>query len=121
MNGVPQETLAQTKRRYHSPARRRSAEQTREALLDAAVELIAAGNFRPEAGAIAKRAGRHQSVVNRHFTALPLLYRVVARERSAAVLEALGLKPVDDERALTPMLNDLVWIAMTGRRRDGWA
>ncbi|WP_289296493.1 hypothetical protein [uncultured Reyranella sp.] len=120
MTAVSQETLAQTKRRYHSPARRRSAEQTREALLDAAVELIAAGNFRPEAGAIAKRAGRHQSVVNRHFTALPLLYRVVARERSAAVLEALGIEPLDDARTQA-LQADLVWIAMTGRRRHGWA
>lgn len=111
--------MAQPKRRYHSPARKHRAEQTREALLDAAVELIVAGDFRPEASAIAKRAGRNKSLVNRHFSALHLLYRVVARERAGAVLEALGLKPLDDDRTQA-LQTDLVWIALTGRRRDGW-
>ena len=120
MTDVSHGTLAQPKRRYHSPARKYRAEQTREALLDAAVELIAAGDFRPEAAAIAKRAGRHPSVVNRHFSAVHLLYREVARHRSGAVLEALGIASLDDARTQA-LQTDLVWIALTGRRRASWA
>ena len=113
---VPHETLAQPKRRYVSGFRRRKAEQTREALLDAAVTLLGEGDFRPEAAAVAKRAGVHKSAINRHFSAIHLLHRVVARERPGAVLEALGLSPLDDARTMA-LQNDLVWIAMTGGRR----
>lgn len=117
---VPREALAQPKRRYFSGARRKKAERTREALLDAAVELIAAGDFRPEASAIAARAKVHPATINRHFSAAHLLFRVVARERTGAVLEALGLVAMDDARTQA-LQADLVWIALTGRRRDGWA
>jgi AcrR family transcriptional regulator len=113
---VSHETFAQPKRRYYSPARRKKAEATREALLDAAVELIAAGDFRPEAAAIAARANVHPATINRHFSAAHLLFRVVARERTGAVLEALGLSPVEDPRQAR-VQNDLVWIALTGTRR----
>ena len=118
---VSREAFAQPKRRYVSGFRRRKAEQTREALLDAAVELIAeTGDFRPEASAIAKRARVHKSAVNRHFSAIHLMHRVIARERSGAVREALGLELRYDSR-MAALQADLVWIAMTGRRRDGWA
>lgn len=116
---VPREALAQSKRRYYSPARRKRAGATREVLLDAAVELIVAGNFRPEASAIAARAKVHPATINRHFLAIHLLYRVIARERTGAVLEALGLFPIDVPR-LAALQTDLVWISLTGRRRDGW-
>lgn len=117
---VPREALAQPKRRYFSAARRKKAEATREALLDAAVELIVeTGDFRPEASAIAARAKVHPATINRHFSAAHLLYRVIARERTGAVLEALGLFPIDVPR-LAALQTDLVWIALTGRRRDGW-
>lgn len=79
-----------------------------------------AGDFRPEASAIAARAGVHKSAINRHFTAVHLLHRVIARERPGAVLDALGLVALDDARTLA-LQSDLVWISMTGRRRDGWA
>lgn len=122
---VPREALAQPKRRYRSSARRYRAAQTREKMLDAAIALIAAGDFRPEGAAICKRAGVHKSAVNRHFSAIHLLYRVIARERPGAVLEALGIEAPFSEcgsDARTAALRaDLAWIAMTGRRRDGWA
>lgn len=117
---VSREAFAQPKRRYVSGFRRRKAETTREALLDAAVALIESGDFRPEAASIAKRAGVHKSAVNRHFSAIHLLHRVIARERPGAVLEALGLVWMDDPRTET-LQADLVWIALTGRRREGWA
>lgn len=117
---VSREALAQPKRRYFSAARRKKAEATREALLDAAVALIVeTGDFRPEASAIAARAKVHPATINRHFSAAHLLYRVIARERTGAVLEALGLFPIDVPR-LAALQTDLVWIALTGRRRDGW-
>lgn len=124
MNAAPspvsREALAQPKRRYSSAARRKKAEATREALLDAAVELIVeTGDFRPEASAIAARAKVHPATINRHFSAAHLLYRVIARERTDAVLEALGLVAMDDARTQA-LQTDLVWIALTGRRRDGW-
>ncbi len=115
---VPREALAQPKRRYFSAARRKKAEATREALLNAAVELIVeTGDFRPEASAIAARAKVHPATINRHFSAAHLLYRVIARERTGAVLEALGLVATLDDEAVQ---RDVVWIALTGRRRDGW-
>ena len=113
---VSHETLVQPKRRYRSSARRYRAAQTREAMLDAAVALISTGDYRPEAAAICKRAGVHKSAVNRHFSAIHLLYRVIARERTGAVLEALGLVAMDDTRTAA-LQADLVWIAMTGARR----
>lgn len=117
---VSHEALAQPKRRYFSGARRKKAAATREALLDAAVELIVAGDFRPEAAAIAARAKVHPATINRHFSAAHLLFRVIARERPGAVLEALGIVALDDARTAA-LQADLVWIALTGRRRDGWA
>lgn len=113
---VSREALAQPKRRYVSGFRRRKAETSREALLDAAVALISAGDFRPEAASIAKRAGVHKSAINRHFSAIHLLHRVIARERPGAVLEALGIEPMDDDRTAA-LQADLVWIALTGARR----
>jgi hypothetical protein len=118
---VPREALAQPRRRYCSGARRKKAERTREALVDATVALISAGDFRPEAAAIAKRAGVHKSAVNRHFSAIHLLHRVIARERPGAVLEALGIEaPLSEcgsDARTAGLQSDLVWIVMTGARR----
>lgn len=78
--------------------------------------MIEAGTFRPDALAIGARAGCHPSAVMRHYGALHLLYRVIAREHEGAVLEAMGLTPADDP-CTAALQTDLVWIAMTGERK----
>lgn len=78
--------------------------------------MIAAGTFRPDALAIGAQAGCHPSAVMRHFGALHLLYRVIAREHEGAVLDAMGLTPADDP-GTAALQRDLVWIVMTGQRR----
>lgn len=103
-------------RKYVSGFRRGQGERTRAAIVEAALSLIGEGGFRPEALAIGERAGCHPSAIVRHFGALHLLYRVIAREHAGAVLEAIGLEPMDDPRT-TALQNDLVWIVMTGARR----
>lgn len=103
-------------RKYVSGFRRGQGERTRAAIVEAALASIAIGSFRPDALTIGARAGCHPSAIVRHFGALHLLYRVIAREHAGAVLEALGIEPMDDARTAA-LQNDLVWIVMTGARR----
>jgi AcrR family transcriptional regulator len=118
MTAVSRETLAQPEsgasRKYVSFYRLRQGEHTREAILDAALKLIAAGNFRPDAKEIAAVAGCHKSAVTRHFGAVKLLYRVIAREHTAAVAKAAGLFFTVDHSDQA----DVVWLIMVGRPRE---
>lgn len=103
-------------RKYVSGFRRGQGERTRAAIVEATLALVSAGNFRPDALTIGAQVGCHPSAIMRHFGALHLLYRVIAREHAGAVLEALGIEPLDDPRT-TALQSDLVWIVMTGARR----
>jgi AcrR family transcriptional regulator len=118
MTPVSRETLAQTdcetSRRYLSFYRQSKGERTRAAIIGSALKLIAAGNFRPEAKEIAADAGCDNSAVTRHFGAVELLYRVIAREHTAAVAKAAGLFFTVDHADQA----GLVWLIMVGRRRE---
>jgi AcrR family transcriptional regulator len=119
MTVVSRETLAQPKSgggKYVSPFRQGQGERTRTAILEAALQLIRKGRFRPEARELASLADIHRSAVVRHFGSLQLLYNVIAREHADKVLQALGIEPMDDARTCA-LQDDLVWIAMTGHRR----
>lgn len=113
---VPQETLAERPRRqYHSPARRHRAERSRQALIEAALGFVRAGNFRPESVEIARKAGCSPSAIIRHFGAIDLLYRCLAREHAPVVVTAAGIEPSDVDM---PAVRDLAWVIMVGRLRE---
>lgn len=122
---VSQGTLAKVDcgatRKYVSGFRRGQGERTRAAIVEATLALVAAGNFRPDALTIGARVGCHPSAIMRHFGALHLLYRVIAREHAGAVLEALGIEAAVSECGSDPrttaLQDALVWIVMTGARR----
>jgi AcrR family transcriptional regulator len=118
VTAVSRETLAQPESeatgKYVSFYRRSQGARTRAAILDSALRLIAAGDFRPEAKAIAAGAGCDKSAVTRHFGAAELLYRVIAREHTAAVAKAAGLFFTVNHADQV----DVVWLIMVGRRRE---
>lgn len=109
---VSRQTLAESPRRkYVSPARRHRAERSRQALIDAVLGFARKGNFRPTTAEITRRAGCSSSAITRHFGALDVLYRCVAREQSRAVMQAAGFD-VDRSREA-----DLAWLIMVGQPR----
>ena len=114
MADVSRETLARPDSGYTSPYRLAQGERTRQALIGAALDLMAKGDFRPEARAIAARAGVHKSAVTRHFGSRDLLCRIIAREHWAFVADSLGLPMgggVHDRQRL-------VWLILVGKPRE---
>lgn len=115
MTAVPREILAQsgstTRRKYRSPNRAGQAAISRQAILKATLQLIAAGDFRPEAKEIAALAGIHRSAVTRLFGSVDLLYRVIAREHAGAVMAAVRGPDALEEK-------DLAWLIMVGQPRE---
>lgn len=118
---VPHETLAQPeigRRGYFSPVRTTQGDRTRAALMAAMLASIGAGRFRPEARDLAQVAGVHKSAVTRHYGALHLLYRVIAREHADTVVEAMKrhgrlagpVDPVD--------VKPLAWLVMVGEPKE---
>ena len=115
---VSQETSAQTpKRRYRSPFREALAERTRARLIDAVITLGAQGRWRASAAEIATVACVHPTAISRHFGAVPLLYRVVARERWHQVFPSLPFAAAI-ERPLPRGRRMAVWAVLVGEPRD---
>lgn len=113
--GVPHETSASrvpAKRKYHSPARRKVAEQKRTALIEAALGLIAEGQFRFGAQELADRAGVRRQSIARYFDSVDLLYRVLAREHWVKVCPHLPFQVYSAGE-----LREAVWAVLVGRKR----
>jgi AcrR family transcriptional regulator len=111
--GVPHETSASrvpAKRKYHSPARRKVAEQKRTALIAAVIVLARQGNFRGTAAEIATLACVRRQSLGRYFGSVELLYRVVAREHWQQILPCL---PFDADRQ-----KDAIWALLVGKPRE---
>jgi hypothetical protein len=109
---VSREALAEpgfVPRRYRSGCRTAKAKRTWQAIVEAALALIAEGNFRPTLSQVAERAMVGRNRINDHFGYIHLLYRVLARERSEAVAEAAGLGGLPEAEQ-----KRLVWLIMTG-------
>lgn len=114
---VPHETSASpvpAKRKYHSPARRKVAEQKRTALIGAALALIRLGRFRFGAQELADKAGVRRQSIARYFGSVDLLYRVFAREywRYVAACLPFGVVTPGCEEKLA------VWTVMVGKPRE---
>ena len=103
-------------RRYGSPFRRHQGELTRQALIEAAVAIVAEGGVRPEAREIARRAGVHQAAIVRHFGGLARLHRLLAEERAVEVAAGAGFGTLPLERQ-----RDLAWAILVGTRRGSHA
>lgn len=115
--GVPHETSASrvpAKRKYHSPARRKVADQKRTALIGAALALIRQGRFRFGAQELADKAGVRRQAIARYFGSVDLLYRVLAREHWMDVAACLpfGVGAARGEKKLA------AWTVMVGKPRE---
>lgn len=108
---VPRET--------HPPVRKYSqkrGDKTRERLIDGVVAYAGQGSFRVSARRLGQYAGVHHTAVNRHFGAVELLYRVVARRHWQRVLPSLPTSVADcvpDHEAKA-----LVWAVLVGEPRE---
>lgn len=118
MQAVSRETLGErhsvSRRRYRSGYRTEKAARTATRIRDAALDLVAAGNFRPSLHEVAARAGVGPGRVNAHYGYIHLLWRVLAREHTDEVAEAAGLP----SSLSTHARSRLVWLIMTGERRQ---
>jgi len=105
---------AASRHRHGFDARSVKGARLQKKLLDAALELIGAGNLRPSAAEITARAGVRPNVMNEQFGYLHLLLRQLVRERPVDVLVALRL-PGDLPEAERL---ELAWMILTGCRPD---
>src|ERR671918_2160584 len=69
------------------------AERTRQALVDALLGLLDAGDLSPTAAAIAQRAGVSERSLFQHFPDREALFEAVARQQYERVMPTL--RPVD--------------------------
>lgn len=118
---VSHETLPQPeigRRGYFSPVRTTQGDRTRAALVAALLASVAAGRFRPEARDLARVAGVHKSAVTRHYGALHLLYRVIAREHAEAVVEAMQRHGRLAGPVVEADVKPLAWLVMVGEPKE---
>jgi TetR/AcrR family transcriptional regulator, regulator of autoinduction and epiphytic fitness len=91
---------ADTKRRDGRTIR---AERTRQALADALLGLLDAGDLRPTAAEIAGRAGVSERSLFQHFPDREVLFEAVARQQYERVMPTL--RPVDASLPLTERID----------------
>lgn len=99
-------------RRYDG--RTRKGDARRQQVIEAVLSYCRDGNFRPKLDELVVRSGIPRGSIIRLFGALPLIYRVVARERWGAVIEAAGLEILDPGEAE----KTLAWLIMVGKPRS---
>lgn len=109
---VTRETV---KRRYHSPARLKKGERARLALIEATLDIMLAGNFRPKAEAIAAAVNLWPSAVTHYFGALHLLCRIVARAHWQPIAASIGLGVLPEREQ-----QRLVWLMLVGTTSDDY-
>lgn len=93
--------------------RLRRGEEARQALIKAALDLMANGNFRPSGKEISLRAKMHPSAACRVFRSIELMMRVIAREHWASVMLLLPF----DARAAGVNPRVAVWAVLVGKRQ----
>lgn len=117
MATVSRETLGERRsvssRPYRSGFRTEKASRTATRIREAALGLIAEGNFRPSLHEVAARAEVGPGRINAHYGYIHLLWRVLAREHTDEVADAASLPSALSDDARTR----LVWLIMTGERR----
>ena len=80
------------------------AERTRQALVDALLGLLDAGELRPTAAAIAERAGVSERSLFQHFPDREALFEAVARQQYERVMPTL--RPVDASLPLSERIDE---------------
>ena len=80
------------------------AERTRQALVDALLGLLDAGELRPTAAAIAERAGVSERSLFQHFPDREALFEAVARQQYERVMPTL--RPVDASLPLAERIDE---------------
>lgn len=102
------------KRRYRSPSLTTKGAHAKQKLIDAALALIAEGDFRPTGKAICARAGVLPSKLTYHFRHVDLLMKIIAREYWQDVLRQSEFVVGGDEREEARF----VWLLLVGRRKE---
>lgn len=82
------------------------AERTRQALVDAMLDLLYEGDLQPTAERIATRAGVSERSVFQHFADREALYQAVARQQFERIMPTL--RPVDPSRPLSDRIDAFV-------------
>lgn len=82
------------------------AERTRQALVDAMLDLLYEGDLQPTAERIATRAGVSERSVFQHFADREALYQAVARQQFERIMPTL--RPVDPSRPLPDRIDAFV-------------
>lgn len=98
--------------RQRAPQKR--GDRTRERLVEGVIAFANAGRYRVSVADLARYADVHRTAVNRHFGAIHLLYRVVARSHWEHIRFPMPLVFMDemaDRRAL-------VWALLVGEPRE---
>jgi TetR/AcrR family transcriptional regulator, regulator of autoinduction and epiphytic fitness len=82
------------------------AERTRQALVDALLELLYEGELQPTAERIAKRAGVSERSLFQHFADREVLYQAVAVQQFERIVPTL--RPIDASRPLAERIEAFV-------------
>lgn len=82
------------------------AERTRQALVDAMLDLLYEGDLQPTAERIATRAGVSERSVFQHFADREALYQAVAMQQFERIMPTL--RPVDPSRPLPDRIDAFV-------------
>jgi TetR/AcrR family transcriptional regulator, regulator of autoinduction and epiphytic fitness len=82
------------------------AERTRQALVDAMLDLLYEGDLQPTAERIAERAGVSERSVFQHFADREALYQAVAMQQFERIMPTL--RPVDPSRPLSDRIDGFV-------------
>lgn len=120
MTAVSRETVGDSRspsygrvRDRASDGRTRKGDARRAVVIEAVLASCRDGNFRPGLDELVRRSGIPKGSIIKLFGALPLIYRIVARERPDEVADAgrhaaggvVGLK-------------EFAWLIMVGQSRD---
>jgi AcrR family transcriptional regulator len=82
------------------------AERTRQALVDAMLDLLYEGDLQPTAERIAERAGVSERSVFQHFADRETLYQAVAMQQFERIMPTL--RPIDPSRPLPDRIDAFV-------------
>ncbi len=91
----------------------RRGEESRQALIESALQQMEEGNFRPSAKTIAREAAFHPSAINHLFGSLDLMMRVIAREHWQRVVPLLRFDTIG-----IADLRGAVWLVLVGKPRE---
>lgn len=112
--GADAQGVAPVSRETHTVLhKQRRGDRTRRRLIDAVVAFAHEGRYRAAAEELATWAGVERTALYRHFGAVDLLYRVVAREHWSKVRLPFSTASLPD-----PEARAAVWAVLVGQPRE---